>query len=74
MPPDNEFIVLDAGSSQQCAIANVLAGQNALIHGLPGTGKSRTIANIVATLAATGHRVLFVAEKRAGLEAVLLKA
>jgi very-short-patch-repair endonuclease len=71
MSPDNEFIVLDADSSQQCAIANVLAGQNAVIHGPPGTGKSQTIANLVATLAATGHRVLFVAEKRAALEVVL---
>jgi hypothetical protein len=69
--PDNEFIVLDADSSQQCAIANVLAGQNAVVHGPPGTGKSQTIANLVATLAATGHRVLFVAEKRAALEVVL---
>ena len=71
MSPDNEFIVLDADSSQQCAIANVLTGQNAVIHGPPGTGKSQTIANLVATLAATGHRVLFVAEKRAALEVVL---
>jgi hypothetical protein len=70
VPPDNEFIVLDADSSQQCAIASVVAGQNAVIHGPPGTGKSQTIANLIATLAATGHRVLFVAEKRAALEVV----
>lgn len=69
--PENEFIVLDADSSQQCAISKILAGQNAVIHGPPGTGKSQTIANLVATLAATGHRVLFVAEKRAALEVVL---
>lgn len=71
VPPDSEFIVLDADSSQQCAIANILLGQNAVIHGPPGTGKSQTIANLVANLAATGHRVLFVAEKRAALEVVL---
>ena len=71
VPPENEFIVLDADSSQQCAIASVAAGQNAVIHGPPGTGKSQTIANLVATLAATGNRVLFVAEKRAALEVVL---
>ena len=71
IPPDNEFIVLDADSSQQCAIGSVLAGQNVVIHGPPGTGKSQTIANLVATLAATGQRVLFVAEKRAALEVVL---
>lgn len=71
IPPENEFIVLDADSSQQCAIANVLTGQNAVIHGPPGTGKSQTISNLIATLAATGHRILFVAEKRAALEVVL---
>jgi very-short-patch-repair endonuclease len=69
--PDSEFIVLDADSSQQCAIANALDGQIAAVHGPPGTGKSQTIANLIATLAATGHRALFVAEKRAALEVVL---
>lgn len=69
--PDNEFTVLDADSSQQCAIAGILLGQNAVIHGPPGTGKSQTIANLVAAMAALGHRVLFVAEKRAALEVVL---
>src|SRR5262249_37258687 len=48
-----------------------LAGQNAVIHGPPGTGKSQTIANLIAGLAATGKRVLFVAEKRAALDVVL---
>jgi very-short-patch-repair endonuclease len=71
VPPDSEYIVLDADSSQQCAIASVLAGQNLVIHGPPGTGKSQTIANLVAALAATGRRVLFVAEKRAALEVVV---
>src|SRR5690348_4928030 len=71
IPPEEEFIVLDADSSQERAIINVLAGENAVIHGPPGTGKSQTIANLVTTLAARGHRVLFVAEKRAALEVVL---
>jgi very-short-patch-repair endonuclease len=71
VPPDNEFNVLDADSSQQSAIADVLAGQNAVIHGPPGTGKSQTIANLIAGLAAAGKRVLFVAEKRAALDVVL---
>jgi Rad3-related DNA helicase len=43
----------------------------ALIEGPPGTGKSQTIANLIATMAAQGRTVLFVAEKRAAIDAVL---
>jgi very-short-patch-repair endonuclease len=68
--PENEFAVLDADSSQQNAIAAVLAGQSRVIHGPPGTGKSQTITNLIANLAATGQRVLFVAEKKAALDVV----
>jgi very-short-patch-repair endonuclease len=68
--PDSEFAVLDADSSQQCAIASVLAGHSRVIHGPPGTGKSQTITNLITSLAATGRRVLFVAEKKAALEVV----
>jgi very-short-patch-repair endonuclease len=71
VPPQSEFLILDADSSQQCAIAAVLAAQSAVIHGPPGTGKSQTIANLVASLAASGKRILFVAEKRAALQVVL---
>ena len=70
-PPDNEFFVLDADSSQQCAVGAVLQGQNGVIHGPPGTGKSQTIVNLIAGMAAAGKRVLFVAEKRAALNVVL---
>jgi very-short-patch-repair endonuclease len=71
IPPQTEFLILDADSSQQAAIAAVLRGQSAVIHGPPGTGKSQTIANLIASLVATGKRVLFVAEKRAALQVVL---
>jgi very-short-patch-repair endonuclease len=70
IPPDVEFLVLDADSSQQRAIAAVLEDQSRVIHGPPGTGKSQTITNLIASLAATGRRVLFVAEKKAALEVV----
>jgi hypothetical protein len=69
-PPDQEFCVVVADSSQQCAIAGIAVGQHAVIHGPPGTGKSQTITNLIATLVANGKRVLFVAEKRAALEVV----
>lgn len=42
-----------------------------MIKGPPGTGKSQTIANLITTLVARGRRVLFVAEKRAAIAAVL---
>jgi very-short-patch-repair endonuclease len=71
VPPNNEFLVLDADSTQQAAIAGVLSLKNGVIHGPPGTGKSQTIANLIVELAARGRRVLFVAEKRAALEVVL---
>src|SRR6185437_3311665 len=40
------------------------------IKGPPGTGKSQTITNIIATAAAQGRTVLFVAEKMAALDVV----
>jgi hypothetical protein len=69
--PADEFLVLDADASQNYAINAVLGGQDLIIKGPPGTGKSQTIANLVATLVARGKSVLFVAEKRAAIDAVL---
>jgi very-short-patch-repair endonuclease len=68
---DREFLVLDADSSQQRAVALACDGTTGVIQGPPGTGKSQTIANAIAELVARGKRVLFVAEKRAALEAVI---
>ena len=70
VPLADEFLVLDADSSQNYAINAVLAGQSLIIKGPPGTGKSQTIANLVASLIARGKKVLFVAEKRAAIDAV----
>jgi hypothetical protein len=41
-----------------------------VLDGPPGTGKSQTIANMIAHNLALGRRVLFVAEKRAALDVV----
>ncbi|GAA3438605.1 AAA domain-containing protein [Kutzneria kofuensis] len=68
--PKDEFLVLDADSSQQQALFAVLSGQHVVIQGPPGTGKSQTIANIIASAVAAGKRILFVTEKRAAIEAV----
>ena len=71
IPPADEFLVLDADASQNYAINAVLGGQDLVVKGPPGTGKSQTIANLISTLVARGKRVLFVAEKRAAIDAVL---
>lgn len=69
--PGDEYLVLDADASQSYAINAVVGGAGIVVDGPPGTGKSQTIANLIATLAARGKRVLFVAEKRAAIDAVL---
>ena len=71
VPPADEFLVLDADASQSYAINCAVGGADLVIEGPPGTGKSQTIANMITTLSARGQRVLFVAEKRAAIDAVL---
>jgi len=73
IPPKDEFLILDADSSQQVVIHNIVSSDTStgVVHGPPGTGKSQTIANLIAGLIARGKRVLFVAEKRAALDVVL---
>jgi len=68
--PEKTFHVLDADSSQRICIDYALRGQSFVMHGPPGTGKSQTIANIIAECIARGKTVLFVSEKMAALEVV----
>jgi hypothetical protein len=70
-PVDSEFLILDADASQSYVVNATLGKQNLVVQGPPGTGKSQTIANVIAALAANGRSVLFVAQKRAAIEAVL---
>ncbi|MFB2598127.1 AAA domain-containing protein [Herbiconiux sp. P17] len=70
-PVDAEYLVLDADASQSYVVNAALAGRNLVVEGPPGTGKSQTIANIIATSVAAGRSVLFVAQKRAAVSAVL---
>jgi len=69
-PPENLNLILDAdGSQRQCVLA-ALEGHSFVMDGPPGTGKSQTIANLIAALMAKGKSVLFVSEKAAALEVV----
>jgi hypothetical protein len=68
--PAPHHLVLDADGSQRRAIQTVLAGHDLVLEGPPGTGKSQTIANMIAELLGRGQTVLFVSEKMAALEVV----
>ena len=71
VPLKDEFLILDTDASQNYAINAALADKDLVVDGPPGTGKSQTIANLIASLVAHGKKVLFVAEKRAAIDAVL---
>lgn len=61
---------LAADSSQLSAVMAAAEGHDFVLIGPPGTGKSQTIANMIAQCLANGKTVLFVAEKTAALEVV----
>lgn len=63
-------LITDADASQHRAIMDMAAGRDMAIEGPPGTGKSQTITNMIATALSQGKRVLFVAEKQAALRVV----
>lgn len=68
--PANLFTPLPADSSQLAAVVGSARGCDFVLDGPPGTGKSQTIANMIAHNLALGRKVLFVAEKRAALDVV----
>ncbi|MFI0348933.1 DUF3320 domain-containing protein [Actinomadura sp. 9N407] len=69
-PPEETPLVLDADSSQRQCVAAALGGHSFVMDGPPGTGKSQTIANIIAALMHQGRSILFVSEKAAALDVV----
>ncbi|GBG12991.1 uncharacterized protein NMK_0529 [Novimethylophilus kurashikiensis] len=68
--PQELFTPMLLDSSQLRAICVAYAGNNLVLEGPPGTGKSQTITNLICHLLATGKTVLFVSEKMAALEVV----
>lgn len=69
-PPQQVFSPLPADSSQLSAVLAAAKGKDFVLIGPPGTGKSQTIANLIAQCLAKNKRVLFVAEKIAALDVV----
>ncbi len=68
--PKDVHSILDSDSSQFEAILAARHGVTLVLDGPPGTGKSQTIANVIAECLADGKTVLFVSEKAAALEVV----
>lgn len=68
--PQATFCPLPADSSQLAAIMAAVRGKDFVLIGPPGTGKSQTIANLIAQCLAEKKRVLFVSEKMAALDVV----
>jgi very-short-patch-repair endonuclease len=62
--------VLPTDSSQLAALATARRGRHVVVHGPPGTGKSQTIANLIADGLAQGKKILFVSAKMAALDVV----
>jgi very-short-patch-repair endonuclease len=70
LQPQNVYCPFLADSSQLSAIASAAKGKDFVLIGPPGTGKSQTIANMIAQCLAEEKTVLFVAEKTAALNVV----
>ncbi len=69
-PPKTTLSILDADASQRLCVEAAKRGQSFVMHGPPGTGKSQTIANVIAEAIGQGKQVLFVSEKAAALDVV----
>jgi hypothetical protein len=70
VPPERLVSILDADSTQRQCIKAAVDGRSFVMDGPPGTGKSQTIANVIAELISRGQTVLFVSEKAAALDVV----
>ena len=68
--PDDLNLPLPSDACQAAAVASASEGASFVLKGPPGTGKSQTIANIIAHEIGKGKKVLFCTGKTAALDAV----
>ena len=65
---------LSMNLDQQMAVEKVMAAQDyALVLGMPGTGKTTTIAHIIRALVAKGKSVLLTSYQHSAVDNILLK-
>ncbi len=72
-PPERVVTILDADSSRRRASAAVGVGKSFVMDGPPGTGKSQTIANMIADLLTRLKNALFVSEETGALDVVYVR-
>ncbi len=66
-----EYMLLDADSSQEEVIKAAQEGRSFILQGPPGSGKSQTITNVIASALGEGKTVLFVTEKASARSVIL---
>lgn len=79
-PTPTPYSLMDSASQgnlnvdQRCAIEKVMSATNyALVLGMPGTGKTTTIAHIIRALTAQGKSVLLTSYTHTAVDNILLK-
>ncbi|MGL5205666.1 MAG: AAA domain-containing protein, partial [Metamycoplasmataceae bacterium] len=65
------WIQISSLNLSQLFALNLSIRSNTIIHGPPGTGKSETIANIIANIIKNDKTALMVSEKKAALDVLL---
>ena len=64
------YLPIEADDSQIESIRWALDGKSFRLEGPPGTGKTQTITNLIASCLAHNKKILFVAEKQTALQQV----
>ena len=79
-PSPSQYMLTDTGSQaslnvdQKAAIGKVMSAKDyALVLGMPGTGKTTTIAHIIRALVAQGKSVLLTSYTHTAVDNILLK-
>ena len=68
---DSHWLQISSLNLSQLFALNLSLKSDTIIHGPPGTGKSETIANIIANIMMNNKTALMVSEKKAALDVLL---
>ncbi|MHA1565004.1 MAG: hypothetical protein ACTSX7_06805, partial [Alphaproteobacteria bacterium] len=63
-------LILPANQAQRENLAEIMAGNDLVIEGAPGSGRSQTMANLIAAAMEKGQKILVVAAEPRALERV----